>query len=55
MNLNLESLRKRGAKKHGTLRKWCLAAGVNPSTFWRWSSGKSSPTISKLVRLRQAA
>jgi len=55
MNLNLDSLRKRGSKKHGGFRKWCAAAGVNPSTFWRWAQGHSSPTISKLVKMQEAS
>jgi transcriptional regulator with XRE-family HTH domain len=55
MKLNLESLRKRGSKKHGSFRKWCAAAGVNPSTFWRWAQGHSSPTLSKLMKMQEAS
>lgn len=35
-----------------TYAELCKAAGITPATFWRWRTGKGSPLVSNLERIR---
>ena len=35
-----------------TYAELCKAAGITTATFWRWRTGKGSPMVSNLERIR---
>jgi len=50
-----EKLEKKALKKFESLEDWCKKADISFSTYWRWKTNVSSPTMKKLEALKNAA
>jgi transcriptional regulator with XRE-family HTH domain len=53
--MTLKQIEDSASKAGITMRELCQRAGIAYTTYWRWSSGKSEPKLSKLEKLIQAA
>jgi transcriptional regulator with XRE-family HTH domain len=53
--MTLKQIEQAATKAGMNMRELCSKAGINYTTYWRWSSGKSEPKLSKMEKLIQAA
>lgn len=47
-------IQKRAKAKGLRMQSILITADVNRSTWWRWKTGKSSPSIATVERINQA-